>query len=146
MKLQWFIERGWRIIVAAIVTLSAIGWCMAQLGFQIVIPLLLVGALPVFALGFIVLDLVMFGVKKESSPPHAKDKLEFKPNLQIWGLGMLLGTGMTFIYFLGAVIVTLLNRIPTTIFELLQNITLLLLLGASLGFIVWAVVKICQPL
>jgi hypothetical protein len=53
---------------------------------------------------------------------------------------------MAVLYLLGTVTAALLGHAPESEVALIQNITLLVLLGVSIGFIVWAIVRICQQL
>ncbi len=140
-------SRGWQVPAVIISALGLFGLAMVLLGYQITNPFALISSLPVFPMGFIVLDLIAYGIrKKETLQQNPENKISYQPNLQIWGLGLILGVGMVVLYLLGTVTSALLNNVPASNLALIQNIALLVLLGVSLGFIVWAIVRICQQL
>lgn len=145
-KSRWQ-EWGWLFVAIAISLVVVLMLAMAQFRFEIANPLVLVGLLPIFPLGFIALDLVTYGIrKKENAGQNLEVKMSYQPNLQIWGLGLILGVGMVVLYLLGTVTSALLNNVPASNLALVQNIALLVLLGVSLGFIIWAIVRICQQM
>lgn len=140
-------SKGWLVVAIILSALGVFGLVMVLLGFQITNPFALISALPIFPMGFIVLDLVLYSIKKkENMQQDPKDKISYQPNLQIWGLGLVLGVSMVVLYLLGTVTNALLNNVPASNLALIQNIALLVLLGVSLGFIIWAIVRICQQL
>lgn len=94
-------------------------------------------------IAFILFDLVrfLFGMPREAKTTASG----YQPNLQIWGIGLLLGIGAVVVYLFGTVTLALLGEKPADSLAVWQHLGLLLILSIMFCFIVWAVVKLCQP-
>ncbi len=67
-----------------------------------------------------------------------------RPNLQVWGLGVVMGAGLAVVYIAATVSLTLLEKVPLSELAVWQHIGQAAITFLALAFVVWAAVRICS--
>jgi hypothetical protein len=95
-----------------------------------------------FSLGPIILDWYLYKLKIEADPNAEGHNQWYYPNLQLWGVGPLLGVIIATLYVIGRMIPIVIDGVCKDSMTIIQNLVVLIMSIIILIFLIWALTKL----